>query len=323
MIFSDKTLKHLLIWNFVAGTCNLAMAIVTGVIGNLDLRPDIYRAQAQFTGVTDAYMLTSSNQVYGTFPITALMMATFIISAVFNYGNIMLWPNAYYSKLEQGCSPFRWTDAFFSTTLLSACVAFVSGVRDLNQIVLTSGLSVTVTSLLYLTDVYLKPKEDVDSWKEDSFIMRAKPHLIAVIPFAFLWTMLFMTFFNGPSCVAPNWVWATFIIFFVLSIANFLPQVYQVAMQPSLYVKGEFKYITLTTLTKVVVGILLLSSVLGKTDFNSAVVKSDPSGCLAYPPPPAMPPTPPSSPPSPSPPPSTSPSPPPSTSPSPPPSPPS
>ncbi|AEO98271.1 hypothetical protein EPVG_00052 [Emiliania huxleyi virus 201] len=306
MIFSDKTLKHLLIWNFIAGTCNLAMAIVTGVVGNLNLRPDLYNVQAEFTGMTDAYMLAPTNHVYGTFPITALMMATFIISAVFNYGNIMLWPNAYYSKLEKGCSPFRWTDVFFSTTLLTGCVAFASGMRDLNQLVLVSGLSVTVTSLLYLTDVYLKPKDDVDAWKEESFVMRAKPHLISVIPFTFMWVMLFMTFLNGPSCVAPNWLWATFILFFILSIANFLPQVYQVAMPPSLYVKGEFKYITLTTFTKVLIGILLVSSALGKTDFNSAVVKSDPSGCLAYPPPPWSPPSPPLPPP-----PSTSPSPPP------------
>lgn len=70
MIFSDKTLKHLLIWNFIAGTCNLAMAVVTGVVGNLNLRPDLYNIQAEFTGMTDAYMLAPTNHVYGTFPCT-------------------------------------------------------------------------------------------------------------------------------------------------------------------------------------------------------------------------------------------------------------
>lgn len=287
MIFSDKTLKHLLIFNLLAGVANLAMAIVTGVVGNLNLRPELYNAHQDFTwnNSTMMYDMVPTWHIYGNFPITILMVSIFSISAFFHFGNIMLWPALYYSKLENACSPFRWTDAFFGGSLLTTVIAFVAGVRSLSVIVLIAGASALVTSLLYLTDFNNRPKKDVDGWKEEKFLKRAKPHLMGAVLFAFVWVVILMNYFNGQSCLAPNWLWATVFVYFILSIVNFLPQVYQVANPPSMYVKGEFKYIVLTAVTKIAVGIILLSSVLAKNDFNSAAVKNDPFSCLAYPPP--------------------------------------
>ena len=298
MIFSDKTLKHLLIFNLIAGIANLAMAVVTGVVGNLKLRPAIYNTHLDvtFNDVTMMHELMPTWHVYGNFPITILMVSIFSISALFHLGNIMIWPAQYYSKLENASSPFRWTDAFFGGSLLTTVIAFVAGIRSLSLLVLIAGASALVTSLLYLTDVYNRPKRDVDAWVEKRFLMRAKPHLMGVILFIFVWVVILMNYFNGQSCSAPTWLWATVLVYFVLSIVNFLPQVYQVASPPSMYVKGEFKYIVLTAVTKIAIGIILLCSVLAKNDFNSAAVKDDAADCLAYPPP-ALPPMSPSLPP--------------------------
>ncbi len=305
MIFSDATLKSLLLVNFVAGCCTTAMAILTGVIGNIGLKPPLYNIHNNFVLDSNGLPVNSvAFEEYAPFPITQLVVASFAVSAFYSFGNIMLWPSMYYSKLEDACSPFRWMDSFVSGTLQAVVVAYVVGARDLLLILSVAALSAIITKLLFFTDSYNRPRLDIDEWVEPSFLKRARPHLFAIfVPFVFLWVILFYVFYNGPACVAPNWIYGLFWTYFILSIVRFLPQVAQVAGPPSFWIKGEFRYIVSSTVTKLVVGIILLGSVLPVTDYDPAVARNDTTGCLAYPPPPLPPsspspfPPPPSSPP--------------------------
>lgn len=282
MILSDGTLKHLIALNFISAASNLALAIVTGIIGNLDMKPRFF--STKLLTISDGHNPPSYSSFveetpYGSFPITIFALVAFSFSAFIDLGNLFVWTRLYFDKLEEVSSPYRWTSNLVTNLFLTIIVAYIAGVRSLYTIMGVSACSVTSSALLYVTEVFNRPREDVDSWNTLNILVRAKPHLLALLPFAVLWAVILMQFSNGVSCIAKPAIWAIVFMSFAFGVFNFLPQVFQLLKKPSLWIVGEQRYILLSMLHNLVVGILLNIYVVSKKSFDNAIIKSEP--CLA------------------------------------------
>lgn len=277
MIYDEEVVSFAGGLNFWSGLGHLALAIAIGVAGNISLNPTLYRSEVQFISnglIPPTYTSSLVDTTYGSFPLTILTVVAYSVSAFFSLGSVFLWPNFYLTQLEKLASPVRWTSHIVSSTFLVLVVAFVAGIQNVFLLLGVASMQITSKVLLALTETYARPSRDDDQWEISTAIIRAKPHLIAFVPFSFLWVVIIMQFANGVSCAAKPAVWAVVFVFFAFSVFLFLPQIFQIFNLPSRWVTGETRFVMLEVACNVTMGILLLLSVLRSDNLDEAVISS-------------------------------------------------
>ena len=277
MIYDEEVVSFAGSLNFWSGLGHLALAIAIGVAGNISLNPTLYRSEVQYTSnglIPPTYTSSLVDTTYGSFPLTILTVVAYSVSAFFSFGSVFLWPNFYLTQLEKLASPVRWTSHIVSSTFLVLVVAFVAGIQNVFLLLGVASMQITSKVLLALTETYARPSRDDDQWEISTAIIRAKPHLIAFVPFSFLWVVILMQFANGVSCVAKPAVWSVVFVYFAFSVFFFLPQIFQIFNLPSMWVTGETRFVMLEVACNVSMGILLLLSVLRSDTLDGAVISS-------------------------------------------------
>lgn len=277
MIYDEDVVSFTSSLNLWSGLGHLALAIAIGVAGNISLRPTLYTSDLQYSSnglLPPTYTGTFVDTSYSTFPLTILTVVAYSVSAFFSFGTVFLWPNFYLTQLEKLASPVRWTSHIVSSTFLVLVVAFIAGVQNLYMLLGVASMQITSKILLALTETYSRPASNDDTWELSNAIIRAKPHLVAFVPFSFLWVVILMQFANGVSCLAKPAVWAVIFAYFAFSVFYFLPQIFQIFNLPSMWVTGEGRFIMLEIACNVTMGILLLLSVLRSDTLDAAVISS-------------------------------------------------
>ncbi len=270
-VLSDKNKKWLFVSNLLACCLHTALAIVTGVIGNLSLSPAIYNTDIEFiyNSSSSGYELDPFYISYGGFPVTILTMLFFIITASFHLLNVTIFKHVYFDALELCFTPTRWLEYFITATIMSTIIAYLTGVRSVMVIVAVAGLIATTMLFGFMSELYNRPLPSSDEWDRHTLTKRIVPHLLGYIPYLFAWFLILYAFFGtGATCAAPSWVWAIIIGQFVMFTLFIIPQLYQLTHRPSKFVYGEYGFIILSFIAKAYLGINLLAGGLTLDNFD-------------------------------------------------------
>ena len=264
--------KLLIRLNLLAALLHLVLAIVTGVLGNLNLRPPIYTTKNTFVynSSSTGFELIPRFEKTGGFPVTALTVAFFTITSFFHLSNIIAWPKVYFGYLERCQTPSRWAEYLITASIMASVLSFLTGQRDAMMIANTTGLISTTMLFGYLSERFNRPRNGGDAWETSSFFERSIPHFCGYVPYIFAWTAILYSFFGGGgTCAAPKWVWAIIIAQLVLFSLFIFPQLYQLYNPPKKFVRGEVAFIILSFVSKAVLGIILLVGGLTKENFDA------------------------------------------------------
>ena len=268
---SDAWIGVLIRLNLAAFIFHLALAIVTGVVGNLDMRPPIYTTKNTFvynattTGFT---LLPRYEEVGDGFPVTILTLSFFTITSFFHLLNVTVFANLYFGSLERCYTPTRWFEYFVTASIMISIIAFLSGTRDVISIAMISGLIASTMLFGFLSELVNRPASETE-WEEERLLVRLAPHLFGYVPYVFAWTTILYTFIgSGGICSAPKWVIAIIFAQLILFSLFVVPQLYQIMHAPSKFVRGEVAFIVLSFISKAVLGIILLTGGLAQDKFK-------------------------------------------------------
>lgn len=265
--------ERLVVLNAMAFLLHLALAIVSGVVGNINLAPDVFTTK-------NTVVFNSSSAAGGFdivpryvksgagFPVTALVVAFFSITAFFHIGNVTFFYSFYLDGIENCTTPTRWVEYTITATLMITIIAYLSGLRDDSSIVAVAGLTATTMLFGALTELLARPAASGDSW-QTSLFMRSVPHVTGYVPYFFAWFVILFSFFgSGGACAAPDFVWVIIIGQFVLFSSFVFPQLYQLRCPPSAFCNGEIGFITLSFISKAFLGIVLLVGGIAQDTFR-------------------------------------------------------
>ncbi len=258
---SDKSKSFLIKANLLAFILHLSLAIVTGIVSNLELSPAIYLTKITFiyNSSDEGFDLLPRYETYSGYPVNILTTVFFSITAFFHLANVTIFAKTYYKCLEQCFTPTRWLEYFITATIMIGIIAFLTGVRSVLVVIGVSGLIATTMLFGLLSELYNRPRASVDAWTLPTFAMRSVPHFLGYVPYAFAWFIILYSFFGaGGTCEAPDWVWAIVLGQFVLFSTFVIPQIYQLTHPPSKFVRGEYGFILLSFISKAFLGINLL-----------------------------------------------------------------
>lgn len=277
MSLSDEQERNLTSLNIYSALAHLALAITVGTVGNIKLRPELFYTEVQYYNTVPLSSLVVE-RVFGDFPITIFVSVANAIVAFFALGNAYVWSSFYIDRIGRQSSPFRWASHLFSSVFLTISVAFLAGVRSLFPMLGVAGLSASATALLALSDTYSSAIPDEDTW-ELAPMLRLKPQIVSLFPFSFMWLIIIFQFFLSTSCVAKPIIPIIVFTLFVLQATLYAPMIFQLLNSPSQFNIGESRFIVLTTTKNISISVMILATVLTKTNFEDAIVKNDVSSC--------------------------------------------
>ena len=189
---SDNQLKWLISTNLLACMLHLALAVLTGSIGNLALEPPVYIVKNTFVfnSSSAGFELVPRLEAAGGFPVTILTVTFFVVTSAFHLGNVAVWPQFYFDSLEACTTPTRWLEYFISASIMSSIIAFLSGMRDQMMIALTAGLIGATMTFGFLSELLNRPAAAGDRWVGGSFAKRAAAHFAGYISYTFDWSAI-------------------------------------------------------------------------------------------------------------------------------------
>ncbi|AEO98297.1 hypothetical protein EQVG_00212 [Emiliania huxleyi virus 207] len=264
--------------NMIAFVLHLILAIVTGTVGNIHLSPPIYNTKVTFTynSSDTGFYLDPYYVSYGGYPITALTLVFFVITAFFHLANATFLNDIYISSLELCFTPTRWIEYFITASLMSCTIAYLTGARSVLVIVGVCGLIASTMLFGFMSELYNRPMENVDAWERTTFLKRSIPHFLGYVPYMFAWFMILYSFFGGGgTCAAPTWVWIIIMGQFIQFSLFVIPQLYQLKNPPSKFVRGEYIFIFLSFFAKATLGINLLAGGITLENFDAGVIDSN------------------------------------------------
>lgn len=187
-----------------------------------------------------------------------------LTSAFFHAGNVLVWRRWYLAQVSRCCLPSRWLEYAITASLMLAIFAYFSGITDLISLVLLATIAATVQAFGYLAEAYARPCATEDAWQL-GLGARLAPHLAGYLPMgvAFLAVYFSIVRLDAIGSAIPWWVYAVLTGETVLYCSFAGVQLYTLVHRPSLYVNGELAYQILSLASKMLLGLLLLSQVLG------------------------------------------------------------
>lgn len=264
--------KNILFYlNVTAFMLHLALAVVTGIIGNVGLRPPLYELKNTFTfnSSSSGFTIVPRLEEHGGFPVTTLTFSFFAITSWFHLANALWWRKWYFDSLEECFTPSRWTEYSITAPIMASIIAYLSGLRETFAIVTISGLILTTMLFGLFTELYNRP-HSADEWGEENPLARLFPHFLGFVPYAFAWARILHSFFGtGGTCAAPAWVWAIIVGQFVLFSSFVFPQQYQILNSPHKFANGEVGFIVLSFVSKAMLGIILLFGGITQDTFDA------------------------------------------------------
>ena len=246
----DKTLRALLICNLTAAFFHLAIAIAVAVKGDMSHTAPVFAAKTSSSVTT----LTS----YGTFPITAITFSWPLITSLFHFGAVLVWPKMYIEELEACRNPMRWLEYSITASLMSVVINFLTGIRSILTIV-TLAVVVASTILCGWSAEQVNAPAGADAWAEASRAKRLRNSAFGFLLFTAEWGVTLVYFLDLYDCRSGPVV-AIIATELPLWLSFGVVQVYQLISPPQNYVLGEYAYIALSFTAKAVLALLTLAA---------------------------------------------------------------
>lgn len=246
-------LLMILNWSFFA-----VHAVWTGLvlgISDLWLTSPLYRA--------DYISFPPVLVPYGTIQPSWMTAFFFFTTSFFHVGNAWIWRGLYERRLKMAQAPLRWVEYAISATVMMILIAYASGVRNWDTIVLIGVLTATTMSFGWLNEVICRPNSVLEGEWEKGLLERAQAHVLGWIPMIGAWVVIVVSFVEAAMDLSPPaFVYAIVISQLVLFFSFAGPQMYQVLVSPRRFWHGEVAYQVLSFIAKSVLGGLFLGYVL-------------------------------------------------------------
>ena len=210
---------------------------------------------AETTSSTSAVTTLTS---YGNFPITAITFSWPVITSMFHFCAVLVWPKMYIDELESCRNPMRWLEYGITASLMSVVINFLTGIRSILTIV-TLAIVVASTILCGWSAEQVNAPASADAWVEPSRAKRLRSSAFGFLLFTAEWAVTLVYFLDLYDCrSAPV----------VAIVATELPlwlsfgavQVYQLVSPPKNYIYGEYAYIALSFTAKAALALVTLAA---------------------------------------------------------------
>lgn len=252
-----------------------ALAVVTLALANRDLAGPVYKTVLDFVprdpdDEAAGWDLVPSAAPAGELPLTWLVASFFLLSALFHTLNATVLRETYLNALADCRTPTRWTEYFFSASVMMVIVAYTLGVRDRAVLLAIAALVGTTMFFGHWTEVAARPTPDGKGWTTP-LAVRLLPWLWGHVPQSVAWFLVIWQFYDGaanPADTAPAFVhvilWSELVLFFSFGGAALLSQ----CVPPRRFWQGELAFQVLSLVSKGLLGTLLLTYVLMLSRFE-------------------------------------------------------
>lgn len=268
--------RSLTIWNAILALFHAGLATLTLVLGNHDLEVDVYKSGIDFryvnesmSGEGEPWELIPVYIPAGTLAFTWWVASFFIISSFFHLMNCTLLRSYYLRCLELCYTPTRWTEYFFSASVMIVIIAYSLGIRDRDTLLSVAALVATTMTFGYWVEVVGRPASATE-WAAP-LSARLLPWFLGHIPQTAAWVLITLRFYDGALSDedrAPAFVhailWLELVLFFSFGVASLASQLYP----PRLFYRGELVFQILSLVSKGLLGILLIANVLMLSRFE-------------------------------------------------------
>lgn len=266
-------------WNVAMFLFHSALAATTLVLGNHDLTVPLFKTRLDFRFTNVSSATTSDNstrpweiiptyEAAGSLPFTWLVASFFILSALFHFLNATVLRSYYLRNLELCYSPTRWIEYTLSAPVMILLISYTLGIRNREVLLANFALVLITMPFGYWVEVVSRPKSELE-W-DASLATRLYPWLLGHIPQIVAWVLILSTFYDGQdqSERAPWFVhlilWLELVLFFSFGAASVLAQ----WSSPKFFYRGEILFQVLSLVSKGILGLLLLTSVLMLSRFD-------------------------------------------------------
>ena len=162
----------LLRWNAAMFLFHSILATVTLTVGNLDLTVPTYKTVLTFTirNISDpeqGWDLVPTLEEAEELPFTILASSFFLLSALFHLLNFTILRPYYLYQLTQCCTPTRWTEYFFSASVMQLLIAYTLGIRERFSLYAAAILVAVTMPFGYWGEQLARPASP-DAWDEAS-----------------------------------------------------------------------------------------------------------------------------------------------------------
>lgn len=267
---------RLLAWNAALALFHAGLAALTLGLGTRDLTVDLYKSAIDFryvdanrTARGDPWELVPVYARAGSLHFTWWVASFFLLSSLFHALNATLLRRVYLRNLERCYTPTRWTEYFFSATVMIVIIGYTLGIRDRETLIAIGALVATTMPFGYWVEVVARPAS-ADAWTRP-LAHRLFPWVLGHVPQTVAWFVIVLRFYDGALTSedrAPAFVhailWLELALFFSFGAASLLSQVYP----PRLFYRGEIAFQVLSLASKGLLGGLLIANVLMLSRFE-------------------------------------------------------
>lgn len=271
-------------WNAAMATFHAVLLTITLVVGNLDLRVDVFTTENEVSyrrenttewlmerpdgdGGAVEWRLVPALAPTETLYITLATAGFFLISAVFHLLNATLLRGFYERQLRACRSPTRWAEYLLSAPLMFVLIAYGLGLRTRTELLTTGALVSATIPYGAWGESVARPKSP-DAWA-DPIAVRALPWALGHIPQTVAWYVVIERFY-GMSSAAPAFVtailWGEFALFYSFGVAVLVG----LLLPPRAFWRQELGFQVLSLVSKGFLGILLITNVLMLSRFEDA-----------------------------------------------------
>ena len=266
--------RSLFCWNVSMFLFHTTFAVMTLVMGNIELRVPLYRTELTFLrkNMSDPNMdinapnfeLVPKYIENGYLPLTVLVSLFFFLSAFAHFGNAIIWRRFYEYELERCRVTTRRIEYFFSAPLMILLIGYNAGIREYLLLFALAGLIASTMPFGYITELLAEPASETLWTRTVGY--RVVSHLLGYIPQMTAWLIILINFYEedtgdtdqSPPAFVYVIIWLQLILFFSFGVV----QIIQIMLPPKTFYKGEIAYQWLSLISKGLLGSLLLANVL-------------------------------------------------------------
>lgn len=242
-------------------------AAAGAVIGlsDRDATEQLYRATiessvADVGGEVSVRIVPGSPVAFFALDFALYTFSFFAITALF-HGRAAFAHELYVEQLRACRNYYRWVEYAISASIIATTVAYFCTVYDGFQFVALVALTTTTMGYGLAAELVARPV-DAHTWSV-GLRDRLTPHVLGYVPQAAAWVLIFYPFYlNTVDTEMPRFVYGIVFGQLVVFWSFGLVQLVVLCGRPSSYVYGEFAYVVLSAVGKLLLGAQLLWNVL-------------------------------------------------------------
>lgn len=275
--------RNFVILHSIAAAAHLAGIVTTAVIADFDAEVKLYKVVYEPVASTTnvAVKVVEAGGLYVAWLCVFWFVCSFLFHVIFL---VCEWTgNAgwYWSGIERCVGVWRWSEYFFSASIMLAAATTLLGTRELNTVVSATVSMATTMALGYAVELnserYIEtvsPPTQMQGfqgiqltkrWKPDSFVGRLHLHDFGYVPYALSWWLCISSFYQAKDALvtqgglpddAELTLWLSFALFSLFGIVQLT--LLFTTYGPSYYWVGEACYLVLSVVAKATMAFLFL-----------------------------------------------------------------